>query len=66
MDAGACAFDLATAAVLAAAAHHEAAAGALLAITRAGGERLAEERLDALEAALGAVAFAALRRPPAA
>ena len=66
VDAGACAFDLATAAVLAAAAHHEAAAGALLAITRAGGERLAEERLDALETALGAVAFAALRRPPAA
>ena len=56
-DAGALAFDLATAAVLAAAAHHGPRAGALLAITRAGGERLADERLDALEAALGAVAL---------
>ena len=57
--AGALAFDLATAAVLASAAHHGARAGALLAVTRAGGERLADERLDDLEAALGAVGFAA-------
>ena len=59
LAAGALAFDLATAAVLASAAHHGARAGALLAVTRAGGERLADERLDDLEAALGAVGFAA-------
>ncbi len=57
--AGALAFDLATAAVLASAAHQGARAGALLAVTRAGGERLADERLDDLEAALGAAGFAA-------
>ena len=45
-DAGAIAFDLATAAVFAAAVHHGAAAGALLAVTRAGGERLAEAPLE--------------------
>ena len=59
-DAGAIAFDLATAAVFAAALHHGAAAGALLAVTRAGGERLADDALDGLEAALGAAGAAAL------
>ena len=59
-EAGALAFDLATAAVLAAAAHHGAAAGALVAVTRAGGDRLPDERLDAIETALGATGLAAL------
>jgi uridine phosphorylase len=58
--AGAVACDLATAAVLAAGAAHGAAAAAVLAITRAGGERLADDRLEALEARLGAAALAAL------
>jgi uridine phosphorylase len=58
--AGALACDLATAAVLAAAQRHGAAAGAVLGITRAHGERLAEDALEPLEAALGAAAGAAL------
>jgi uridine phosphorylase len=58
--AGALACDLTTAAVLAAAARAGAAAGAVLGITRAGGERLGEDALDALEQELGAVALAAL------
>ena len=57
-DAGAIAFDLSTAAVFAAADHHGAAAGALLAVTRAGGERLADDLLDDLEGALGACGVA--------
>jgi uridine phosphorylase len=58
--AGALAVDLTTAAVLAAAARHGAAAGAVVAITRAGGERIGEEELLAVEAALGRCALAAL------
>jgi uridine phosphorylase len=57
---GALAADLATAAVFAAAGRHGAAAGAVLGITRARGERLGEDELEALEAALGAAAAAAL------
>ena len=56
--------DLATAAVLAAAARRGRRGGAV-AVTRAGGKRLDGDALEQLEAALGAVAFAALRRPPA-
>jgi uridine phosphorylase len=59
-ESGAVAFDLATAAVLAAAERHGAAAGAVLGITRAHGERLGDDALEPLEAALGAVAAAAL------
>jgi uridine phosphorylase len=59
-EAGALAADLTTAAVLAAALRHGAAAGAVLGITRAGGERLGDEELEPLEAALGAAAAAAL------
>jgi purine-nucleoside phosphorylase len=59
--AGALACDLATAAVLAAAARHGAAAASVLAITRAGGERIADDALEALEARLGAAGAAALR-----
>jgi uridine phosphorylase len=59
-EAGALAFDLATAAVLATAAHHGAAAAAVLAVTRAGGERLPEGDLEALETALGRAGAAAL------
>ena len=59
-DAGALACDLTTAAVLAAAAHHGAAAGAVLAVTRARGEWLADDALEPLETALGAAALAAL------
>ena len=44
--AGALAFDLATAAVLAAASRHGVAAGAVLAVTRARGERLADDALE--------------------
>ena len=58
--AGALAFDLATAAVLAAAQRHQAAAGSLLGVTRAHGERLADDALAPLGAALGAAALAAL------
>jgi len=59
-EAGALAFDLATAAVLAAAARGGAAAGAVVAVTRAAGERLGDEPFAALEQELGAVAAAAL------
>jgi uridine phosphorylase len=59
-DAGALACDLTTAAVLAAAARHGVAAGAVLAITRTRGERLADDALEPLEAALGAAGLAAL------
>lgn len=59
-EAGALAADLATAAVFAAAARGGAAAGALLAVTRAGGERIADDALEALETRLGAAAAAAL------
>jgi uridine phosphorylase len=58
--AGALAVDLATAAVLAAAARHGAAAAAVLAITRAGDERIGDAELEAAEAALGRAAAAAL------
>jgi purine-nucleoside phosphorylase len=57
---GVLAADLATAAVLAAAAKRGAAAGAILGVTRAGGERIGEEALATLEAALGALGAAAL------
>jgi uridine phosphorylase len=60
VEAGALATDLATAAVFAAARRHGAAAGAVLGITRAHGERLAEDALEPLERALGAAAAAAL------
>jgi uridine phosphorylase len=59
-EAGALACDLTTAAVLAAALRHGAAAGAVLGVTRAGGERLADDALERLEAALGAAGLAAL------
>jgi uridine phosphorylase len=59
-EAGALASDLATAAVLTAARRHGAAAGAVLGVTRARGERLGDEELESLEAALGAAAAAAL------
>jgi uridine phosphorylase len=58
-DAGALACDLATAAVLAACSRAGAAAGAVLAITRAGGERVGDDAIEALEARLGAVGAAA-------
>jgi uridine phosphorylase len=58
--AGALACDLTTAAVLAAAAHHGARAASVLAITRAGGERIADDALERLEAGLGAAGAAAL------
>jgi uridine phosphorylase len=61
-EAGALAADLATAAVLAAAARGGAVAAAVLGVTRAGGERIGDESLDALEARLGQVGLAALRR----
>jgi uridine phosphorylase len=60
-EAGALACDLTTAAVLAAAALHEVPAGAVLAVTRARGERLAGDALEPLEAALGAAGVAAVR-----
>lgn len=60
-EAGALACDLTTAAVLAAAARSgSAAAGAVLAVTRARGESLADDALEAVEARLGAVGLAAL------
>jgi uridine phosphorylase len=59
-EAGALACDLTTAAVLAAAARHGVPAGAVLAVTRARGERLADDALEPLEAALGATGLAAL------
>jgi hypothetical protein len=46
--------------VLAVAARHGAAAAAVLAVTRAGGERLPDADLEALEGALGAAGAAAL------
>ena len=58
--AGALACDLATAAVLAAALRHGVAAGAVLGVTRARGERLGDDALEPLEAALGAAGAAAL------
>jgi uridine phosphorylase len=63
-QAGVLAADLTTAAVLAAARRHGAAAGALLAITRARGERLADDALEPLEAALGTAALNALAPRP--
>jgi len=57
-EAGALACDLATAAVLAAAQRAGAAAGAVLAVTRAGGTRISDGDVDALEAALGAAGVA--------
>jgi uridine phosphorylase len=60
-EAGALACDLTTAAVLAAAARAGVAAGAVLAVTRAGGERLEESAFEAVEAELGVRAAAALR-----
>jgi uridine phosphorylase len=60
VEAGALACDLATAAVLAAAARHGAAAAAVLAITRAGGERIGDDALGQLEARLGAAGAAAV------
>ncbi len=59
-EAGALACDLATAAVLAAAAGRGAAAGAVLAVTRVGGERVGEGALAALESELGAIGASAL------
>jgi uridine phosphorylase len=57
---GAVAADLATAAVLAAAARAGATAAAVVGITRAGGERLDDAAVEALEQRLGAAALAAL------
>ena len=59
-EAGALACDLTTAAVLAAAAGHGAAAGAVLAVTRVGGERVDEGALEALESELGVIGASAL------
>ena len=59
-ESGALAADLATAAILAAAARAGVAAAAVLAITRARGERITDDAFEALEARLGAVGAAAL------
>jgi uridine phosphorylase len=59
-EAGAVACDLTTAAVFAAAQRRGAAAAAILGVTRAGGERLADDAVEELEAAIGATAVAAL------
>ena len=59
-DAGVLASDLTTAAVLAAARHHGVRAAAVLGITRAHGQRLADDALEPLEAALGAAGLSAL------
>src|SRR5215207_6467869 len=59
-EAGALVCDLATAAVLAAAQRHGAAAAVVLAVTRAGGERLADDAVEPLEAQAGAAALAAM------
>jgi uridine phosphorylase len=59
-EAGALASDLSTAAVLAAARRHGAVAAAVLAITRAGGERLADDAVEPLEAEAGAAALESL------
>ncbi len=61
-DAGALACDLATAAVLTAAQRAGAAGAAILAVTRAGGDRIADDQVDALEAALGAAGVAGFGR----
>jgi uridine phosphorylase len=58
-EAGALACDLATAAVLAAGLRGGAAAASVLAVTRVGGERVADHELEALEARLGAAGLAA-------
>jgi uridine phosphorylase len=58
--AGALACDLTTAAVFAAARRHGATAGAVLLVTRARGERLADAELEPLEQEAGAIALAAL------
>jgi uridine phosphorylase len=63
-EAGALACDLSTAAVLAAGGRHGAAAAAVVGITRAGDDRLPEEELEALEAALGRAGAAALGAEP--
>jgi len=57
---GAVACDLTTAAVLAAARRDGAAAGAVLAVTRTSGERLADDAVELLEAEAGAAALVAL------
>jgi uridine phosphorylase len=59
-EAGAVACDLTTAAVFAAAQRRGAAAAAILGVTRAGGEPLADDAVEELEAAIGATAVAAL------
>jgi uridine phosphorylase len=59
-ETGAVACDLTTAAVFAAAQRRGAAAAAILGVTRAGGERLADDAVEELEAAIGATAVAAL------
>ena len=59
-QAGVLACDLTTAAVLAAARHHGVRAAAVLGITRARGQRLADDALEPLEAALGAAGLSAL------
>ena len=58
--AGALACDLATAALLATAERHGVAAGAVLAVTRAGGERADEATVERLEGELGRAGAAAL------
>jgi uridine phosphorylase len=62
-EAGALACDLATAAVFAAGQRHGAAASAVLGITRAHGERLADDALEPLEREIGAIAIMALPAP---
>ena len=59
-QAGVLACDLTTAAVLAAARHHGVRAAAILGVTRARGQRLADAALEPLEAALGATGLSAL------
>ena len=59
-QAGVLACDLTTAAVLAAARHHGVRAAAILGVTRARGQRLADAALEPLEAALGAAGLSAL------
>ena len=58
-EAGALACDLATAAMLAAAQRGGIAAASVLAVTRVGHERVADDVLETLEARLGAVGLAA-------
>jgi uridine phosphorylase len=59
-QAGAVACDLTTAAVFAAAQRRGTSAAAILGITRAGGERLADDAVEELESRIGAAAVAAL------